>query len=225
MTERWASDTIDTMMGRTLAIATALALGSAACMLVLSPGELDSAWSTSTSDASAEASPEGGEPPNLSKNGDFELGCDVSWIGYHASVSDDSVARSGKKSCRVCYVSGSADTQFGIKPVLNSVSSIRGTMVQPNVKYRLEAWVRSTDDASAPASAFVLMSFGDQGYNPILGGIAKEAPLPTATWTVYRTDVLATDPGVASLTPEIGSLQGADGVCILVDDVKVSVVP
>lgn len=214
------------MTWRSLAIGSAFAVGSAACMLVLSPAELDSAWGTS--DASSEASADGGdggEPASLLKNGDFELGCDVSWVGYHATLSDDALAHTGKKSCRVCYVPGSLDTQFGLKPILNSVSSIKGAAVQPNVKYRLEAWIRSTTDAPSPSSAFVLMSFGDVGYNPILTGTAKEAPL-TGTWTAFHTDVLSTDPGVATLIPEVGSLEGADaGACILVDDVRVSVVP
>jgi hypothetical protein len=146
---------------------------------------------------------------NLFANGDFELGC-IGWSGSYSSFTDDSVAHSPSKSCRVC---ATATVTFTIgksvpRPIL------------PGETYIAEAYVHAASAAGTPTSALrVVLNV----YNGAVLAKTTTATgaIPGSTWTKIGGLIDVGGDGGTQLDVSFESGDPGDGGnCYLIDDAR-----
>lgn len=146
---------------------------------------------------------------NLFANGDFELGC-TGWSGSNSAFTDDSVARSPSKSCRVC---ASATVTFTIgqsvaRPIL------------PGERYVAEAYVHAASEAGTPTGALQVVL---NVYNgAVLAEMTKATgAIPDSTWKKIGGLIDVSGDGGTHLDVSFESGDPADGGnCYLIDDAR-----
>jgi len=150
---------------------------------------------------------------NLLPLGDFELG-GCSGDSYYSSLSADSTAHGGGKSCRVCNNGASPD-------VFAFDSDIEGVTPPLNARYSAEAWVRAAADAGAPASGveLTLRTYTDAPVTIHDNALTPRLPL-TSTWQRLAIALDVTQSGMTKLTIVLDG-QYEKGTCFLVDDIVV----
>ncbi len=179
-------------------------------------GTLDATEAADRPDPVTDASTADVIPPldaaNLLENGDFELGCGA-WTGTYASLTEDPVAHSGARSCRVC-----------------ANNTVRFTLSQPLVqpiipgdRYALEAWVHDAPDAAAPTTPLQVLLI------VVAGGIEVQGPVSTGTapspaWQRLTSVITVNGDGGSELVVKVDSddpgIPAFAPHCYLIDDVR-----
>lgn len=201
----------------------------AGCSLVTTTdglaGDAASSAADSGADVAAASDADGATPPlddssapdasavvNLHPNGDFDaLGCKL-WGGYYATLTADTLARSGTGSCRVCALEGS-QSAGGF-----SADDASGSASNPPVGavYAVSAWIRAAPGAPSPDDITVLL----RSTRPSPFQIYEEAygprVAPTNDWAQINVTLAINEQAEALNTAIIG--RGSTGACFLVDD-------
>jgi hypothetical protein len=170
---------------------------------------VDSANAPDVSDGALDAEDAGPNLFTVYANGTFENGCPGS--GYNSTVTVDTTAHGGARSCRICSNAG-GDAIFTFDEVV-------GTTPIVGARYRAEAWVRPAPSATPPAvGVFVeLRTFQNPPF--VVVEVNAEAKAIDATWQ-HRSIELDVTKAAPLLDVIIGSDTKA-GTCFLVDDVEV----
>ena len=150
---------------------------------------------------------------NLFPLGDFEVG-GCSGESYYSVLSPDSTAHLGSKSCRVC--------SDGVSPdVFSFDSDVDGVTPPLSARYSAEAWVRSADDAGAPAGGveLTLRTYTDAPVTIRDNALTARAPL-TSAWQRLVIPLDITQSGMTKLTIVVDGAYET-GTCFLVDDIVV----
>jgi hypothetical protein len=148
----------------------------------------------------------------LFSNADFELGC-AAWQDYYSSVTEDTVARSGSRSCRVCK--GGTAYYF----IQQSVSR----PLLPGERYFASAWVRTVDGTPAePVGA--VMQTRDRASVTI--DYAESARISiSGDWSrVTGLLSIGSDAGEV-IDVRFGSSFATDPNCFLIDDASLEKLP
>jgi hypothetical protein len=151
-----------------------------------------------------------GSAANLVANGGFEDGCS-DWFSSSATLTSDTTARSGAKSCRVCR-NGSEAGYYVHRSV--------GGAAKPGERFGATAWIRAADGSPA-GSGFTIALRGIDALESPLEAASGQAAVPSATWQEATVSFEVTKEGTSHLTVDIGAEAGPDGSCFLVDDVAV----
>jgi hypothetical protein len=150
---------------------------------------------------------------NLFPLGDFELG-GCSGDGYFSSLTTDSTAHGGGKSCRVCS-SGVSPDVFSFDSDMDGVSPSVGD------HYVAEAWIRTATSAGPPAMGVELtlrthmdapFALGDQ--------MSSSYTMVTGTWQRLTIELDILEPAIPKLEVVVDG-QYDSGTCFLVDDIVV----
>jgi hypothetical protein len=149
---------------------------------------------------------------NLLSNGGFELGC-AGWVGINATLSQDSTARSGMHSCRVC-----ASGTF----TFNITQQVPRDVVAGET-YAVEAYVHTADDAGTPAAAMAVLIADVAKVGGELQRQSSTASVPRAAWDQIS--------GLLNVNAEAGAMldvsflngdpgDGGGRNCFLIDDAR-----
>lgn len=158
-----------------------------------------------------DANDEAGPPENLLPSGSFETGVCSGWISNQAVIMNDSLARSGNYSCRVCGA--------GNVPNFSLDDGIRTPIPTVPGTYTAEAWVRAIDGMAAPqlAHPFLRQAIA-QPFTAIKNNAGDPVAI-TTTWQRVEVSLEVTSPGGA-LNMYIAANPPAGGGCFLVDDAR-----
>jgi hypothetical protein len=148
----------------------------------------------------------------LFQNGDFELGC-AGWQDYYSNLSEDALARTGSKSCRVCRAS--SDFYYLAQDI--------GRALLPGERYVASAWVRSVDGTAAPGIEVVMET--KDSASATVQHTESSGTTTSPTWTkVTGLLTVDSDAGVG-LHARFGSEFASPGSCFLVDDATLEKLP
>ncbi len=158
-----------------------------------------------------DAGDDAGASTNLLPSGSFELALCSGWGGHQSTISNDAVARSGASSCRVCANAGVSNFSLddGIR---TPIPAVPGT-------YKAEAWVRASDEKSAPKRAFpFLRQAVATPFRAISNSPGAEVEI-TNTWQRVEATLEVTS-GEGALNFYIAANPTNGGECFLVDDAR-----
>lgn len=156
--------------------------------------------------------------PNLISNGTFETGC-APWGAFQGTIVEDSTARTGSKSCRICTKPTTTD-YFTAGDGYTAGPPIVGAT------YHGVAWVRTAPGAATPPGIYLHMrtSNATPTFVGLEGPSTPDPGIPIdATWKKIE---LTMKPTMAAQQMDIfiGSVHQPN-VCFLLDDVWFEKVP
>lgn len=155
-----------------------------------------------------------GASTSLVSNGGFEDGC-TGWSSSSASLTADATARSGAKSCKLCFDGREGGYFF---------HAFFGADVKPGQRYTVRAWTRAADGASVGQSTLISLVGIDATESPIDGeGASASGPvLTSSSWSEASAVMDVSKDTTKKIRIDVGVQLGAAGQCILVDDLVVT---
>jgi hypothetical protein len=113
------------------------------------------AFASSSSDASATFTPDTGRGPSNGVGGENLFGdndgCNVAWQEQsYAKMTDDTIARTGSKSCRVCARPG-----FRVSRLTVAASGLGSAATE--LRLAASVFVRAADDRQPPSTLFLTL--------------------------------------------------------------------
>jgi hypothetical protein len=149
--------------------------------------------------------------PNIHPRGTFESGVCDSWTAFQGKLAQDTTARTGTGSCRVCTLTTTTD-YFTADDLGAAGPAVVGAT------YRAEGWARSAPGApNVGAVTFVLRNFTTAGGFKALETHGSASRPVDANWQRYETTMTITMAG--GTINVIVSADHRPGACFLIDDV------